>query len=95
MLSKCWYALLLLLVHLPLGATQPFRPFQLFIDVPPFGCLQIFEAPPASIPAEEQDDLLFFVYLEAYQVHLAAHTWHEQSLIVQLDLTGDLRTAKQ
>ncbi len=68
-----------------LGATQPFRPLQLFIDVPPFGFLQIFEAPPASIPAEEQDDLLFFVYLEAYQVHLAAHIWHEQSLVVQLD----------
>lgn len=30
----------------------------------------IFEAPPASIPAEEQDDLLFFVYLEAYQAEV-------------------------
>lgn len=30
----------------------------------------IFEAPPASTPAEEQDDLLFFVYLEAYQAEV-------------------------
>ncbi|KAL0045379.1 hypothetical protein WJX82_005344 [Trebouxia sp. C0006] len=30
----------------------------------------IFAAPPASIPAEEQDDLLFFVYLEAYQAEV-------------------------
>ncbi|DBA87122.1 TPA: hypothetical protein ACH3X2_005227 [Trebouxia sp. C0005] len=30
----------------------------------------IFEAPPESVPAEEQDDLLFFVHLEAYQAEV-------------------------
>ena len=32
----------------------------------------MFEVSPASVAAEEQDDLLFFVYLEAYQVISAA-----------------------
>ena len=49
--------------------------------MPPFAFLQIFEAPPESVPAEEQDDLLFFVHLEAYQVYLAAYNWHEQNLL--------------
>ncbi len=66
--------------------------------MPPFGFPQIFEAPPASTPAEEQDDLLFFVYLEAYQVYLAAYTWHEQNLVVHISNlmpVRDLCTAKR